>query len=48
MSTMKSSAKKNNNIADKIKEQEDLQYIVAFGDGVWKNKKHYLSINLMY
>jgi len=33
-STMKTTAKKTTGIADKLKEQQDLEYIVAFGDGV--------------
>jgi hypothetical protein len=30
---MKTTAKKNNNIVEQIKQQNDLEYIVAFGDG---------------
>jgi hypothetical protein len=34
MSSMKTTAKKTTNIADQIQAQNDMEYIVAFGDGV--------------
>ena len=33
-SSMKTTAKKSTGVAEKLKNQQDLEYIVAFGDGV--------------